>query len=72
MRSYSEKMTGMGGYGDRPDRPSSSVCRDFLRNVCTRGAKCKFSHDEDLAEFDRSNKMQVITIFVAYRFQNGS
>lgn len=26
-----------------------SVCRDFLRNVCKRGKKCKFkhpSHDE--------------------------
>ena len=23
---------------------SSSVCRDFIRNVCKRGSKCRFSH----------------------------
>merc|ERR1712066_570365 len=24
----------------------SSVCRDFMRNVCTRGKKCKYAHPE--------------------------
>ena len=23
---------------------SSSICRDFIRNVCKRGTKCRFSH----------------------------
>ena len=23
------------------------VCRDFLRNVCTRGNKCRFNHPDD-------------------------
>ena len=23
---------------------SSSICRDFIRNVCKRGSKCRFSH----------------------------
>ena len=26
------------------DPASSSICRDFLRNVCKRGAKCRFLH----------------------------
>ena len=23
-----------------------SICRDYMRNVCTRGKKCKYSHPE--------------------------
>ena len=26
------------------DGDNTSVCRDFLRNVCSRGSKCRFSH----------------------------
>ena len=26
-------------------KKGDNVCRDFLRNVCRRGDRCKFSHD---------------------------
>ena len=29
---------------------SSTPCRDFLRHVCRRGKKCKFSHDPALLQ----------------------
>ena len=31
---------------------SSSVCRDFIRNVCKRGSKCRFSHIIPSVEVD--------------------
>lgn len=36
------------GGGDRDGGPparSSGACRDFQRGACTRGDKCRFSHD---------------------------
>ena len=30
-----------------PLRKSSSICRHYLKNWCTYGDNCKFSHDED-------------------------
>ena len=27
-----------------------SICRDFMRNVCTRGKRCKYSHPESKGE----------------------
>ena len=30
-----------------PLRKSSSICRHYLKNRCTYGDNCKFSHDED-------------------------
>ena len=38
---------------------SSSVCRDFLRNVCKRGPKCRFLHSKTFSsdtEGSRSDK----------------
>ena len=41
---------------------SSSVCRDFLRNVCKRGPKCRFLHskrfssDTEGSRLDKHNK----------------
>ena len=29
---------------------SLSVCRDFMRNVCTRGKRCKYAHPESKGE----------------------
>ena len=38
----SSEATPGGGAGKDGDKVS--VCRDFLRNVSTRGSKCRFSH----------------------------
>lgn len=35
---------GASALSSAPAPAPAAVCRDFLRNVCTRGAKCKFSH----------------------------
>ncbi|XP_072138061.1 zinc finger CCCH domain-containing protein 10-like [Mobula birostris] len=32
--------------GDKGGSSSGDVCRDFLRNVCKRGKRCKFQHPE--------------------------
>lgn len=29
---------------------NNNICRDFMRNVCTRGKKCKFTHPEGKEE----------------------
>ena len=29
-----------------PNNGDVSICRDYMRNVCTRGKKCKYSHPE--------------------------
>ncbi|CAH1788886.1 unnamed protein product [Owenia fusiformis] len=33
--------------GVESDTENSSVCRDFLRNVCRRGKRCKYRHPEN-------------------------
>ncbi|XP_050369870.1 zinc finger CCCH domain-containing protein 42 isoform X1 [Argentina anserina] len=35
--------------GDEEEKEKRGVCRDFQRGVCTRGAGCKFSHNEQRA-----------------------
>ena len=31
---------------DKGQSDHGDVCRDYMRNVCTRGKKCKYSHPE--------------------------
>uniref|UniRef100_A0A4W3IJ77 C3H1-type domain-containing protein n=1 Tax=Callorhinchus milii TaxID=7868 RepID=A0A4W3IJ77_CALMI len=35
-----------GSGGDEASQSSDDTCRDFLRNVCKRGKRCKFSHPD--------------------------
>ena len=37
-------MGGEDGFLPDAAEVDGSMCRDFLRNVCTRGNKCKFKH----------------------------
>ncbi len=37
------------GSNSNNNNSNNSVCRDFLRNTCSRGAKCKFRHPESAA-----------------------
>ena len=34
-------------------KKTEDVCRDFLRNVCSRGDRCKFSHPSERADAGR-------------------
>lgn len=45
VASMSEDGQGQGGSGEAKSG-GEGVCRDFLRNVCHRGDRCKFSHPE--------------------------
>merc|ERR1712032_1170083 len=67
-----------GGKGDGNGRASGkgdlSVCRDFLRNVCTRGDRCKFAHpggeNAPSGGQERGTKLQDKMEF-CHDFQNG-
>ncbi|XP_007908770.1 zinc finger CCCH domain-containing protein 10 [Callorhinchus milii] len=39
-------FVGCGSGGDEASQSSDDTCRDFLRNVCKRGKRCKFSHPD--------------------------
>jgi len=64
---------GGGGKGDGK-KGDVSVCRDFLRNVCTRGDRCKFAHPEGEnappSGQERGTKLQDKMEF-CHDFQNG-
>lgn len=42
------------GSRSAPPSRSSGACRDFQRGQCTRGDKCRFSHDGASSNGDRS------------------
>ncbi len=53
---------------------NNNVCRDFLRNVCTRGSRCKFSHpqhqqQQQQQESQPEQRLQDAVIF-CHDFQN--
>ena len=51
-------------------REERGVCRAFQRGECTRGASCKFSHDEQVSKFSISSSFRSLTIlqeFFKYR-----
>ncbi|KAK0083129.1 hypothetical protein PV325_009299 [Microctonus aethiopoides] len=53
-----------GGLNSTSDSGSSRVCRDFLRNVCHRGKRCKYLHE-------RSNDNPIEEYTFCHDFQNG-
>uniref|UniRef100_A0A8R1HJ17 C3H1-type domain-containing protein n=1 Tax=Caenorhabditis japonica TaxID=281687 RepID=A0A8R1HJ17_CAEJA len=36
-----------GGGGGPPDHKRDDVCRDYLKNICNRGSRCKFYHPSE-------------------------
>jgi len=46
-----------------------SVCRDFLRNVCNRGNKCKFKHPPDSVIVKKEGLQD--KVMFCHDFQNG-
>lgn len=50
-----------------------SICRDFMRNVCTRGKRCKYSHPESKGETNNAaTLLQVRKKFVKVKHVNNS
>lgn len=52
------------GAVDTCGEPSSRICRDFLRNVCHRGKRCKYLHERS-----EDDPMEEYTF--CHDFQNG-
>merc|ERR1711953_412161 len=47
-----------------------SICRDFMRNVCTRGKRCKYSHPESKGETNNAATLLQDSIVFCHDFQN--
>lgn len=47
-----------------------SICRDFMRNVCTRGKRCKYSHPESKGETNNAAALLQDSIVFCHDFQN--
>ncbi|XP_059488593.1 zinc finger CCCH domain-containing protein 10-like [Neocloeon triangulifer] len=66
-------MSSSCGGPDRTDELSmnsshfNTVCRDFLRNTCRRGKRCKFQHTIPCEETNNNNNSQVL---FCHDFQN--
>jgi hypothetical protein len=39
---------GPAGAAAGPQRRATSICYDFVKGVCSRGAECRYSHDLSL------------------------
>ena len=58
-------MSVNAGGGESAEK--EGVCRDFLRNVCRRGDRCKFSHsttteqaaNEEVLDYQASAKLEM-------------
>ena len=58
-----------GGSGSSQGEEQDSVCRDFMRNVCTRGKKCKYFHPETKESNAAASLLQDSIVF-CHDFQN--
>ncbi|NWI64392.1 ZC3HA protein, partial [Todus mexicanus] len=60
--------SGGGGGGDEVGANADDICRDFLRNVCKRGKRCRFRHP-DISEVTNLGVRKNEFIF-CHDFQN--
>ncbi|NXN07154.1 ZC3HA protein, partial [Indicator maculatus] len=60
--------TNSGGSGDEVGANADDICRDFLRNVCKRGKRCRFRHP-DISEVTNLGVRKNEFIF-CHDFQN--
>ena len=58
--------SGLGSGGPAGD----NICRDFMRNVCTRGKKCKYTHPETSKESNAAAALLQDSIVFCHDFQN--
>lgn len=65
MNSHSKEEGRGGGSGE-----DDNICRDFLRNVCRRGKRCKFKHPEE-TDPGPPNKPVKIDLTFCHDYQNG-
>ncbi|XP_027559325.1 zinc finger CCCH domain-containing protein 10 [Pipra filicauda] len=65
---YTNGSGGGGGGGDEVGANADDICRDFLRNVCKRGKRCRFRHP-DISEVTNLGVRKNEFIF-CHDFQN--
>merc|ERR1711974_256465 len=64
--------TGSNAVASNESMASSSdnnICRDYMRNVCTRGRKCKYNHPEKEESNAAATLLQDSIVF-CHDFQN--
>ncbi|KAK7069247.1 hypothetical protein SK128_013177 [Halocaridina rubra] len=72
-----EMVEGMNGHA-KEDGPGSAVgdddniCRDFLRNVCRRGKRCKYQHPDDIEPGPIGSNQVKTELTFCHDFQNGN
>ncbi|XP_066940350.1 zinc finger CCCH domain-containing protein 10-like [Macrobrachium rosenbergii] len=49
-----------------------NICRDFLRNVCRRGKRCKYRHPEDIGPGPPGGNQVKTELTFCHDFQNGN
>lgn len=59
--------TSSNSQGNKSNEPPDDVCRDFLRNVCRRGASCRFRHPEGFEAEELGKKIEYV---FCHDFQN--
>lgn len=60
---------GGGGGGGTTD--DDNICRDFLRNVCRRGKRCKFRHPDDGEQGSQVVTQVKADLTFCHDYQNG-
>lgn len=69
MASGASNEASSGSGGVSVGSPNENVCRDFMRNVCTRGKKCKYSHPETKEANPAATLLQDSIVF-CHDYQN--
>ena len=52
--------------------PEENICRDFLRNVCRRGKRCKFRHPDESEVGNLVNNQMKTVLTFCHDHQNGN
>ena len=50
LEASQEGSSNLEGSDNAINGDKESICRDFMRNVCTRGKRCKYAHPESKGE----------------------
>lgn len=67
QQSDSSNPPTSNSQGGKPNEPPDDVCRDFLRNVCRRGASCRFRHPEGYEAEELGKQIEYV---FCHDFQN--
>ncbi|XP_069182479.1 zinc finger CCCH domain-containing protein 10 isoform X2 [Procambarus clarkii] len=66
MNGHAKDEGNGGGTGD-----DDNICRDFLRNVCRRGKRCKFRHPDDGDQGPQGLTQVKADLTFCHDYQNG-